>query len=161
MEQRGASPTMIMIVTTIVQKSKMKPSHLIWCDVSLKVKASGSGTSTTTAWTAPQTPPPGKSGQKSSTTPATQGRTRSEETEQIEILAVLKLFLTFFVTPPTGGVCSSFPPAPARWASTWWRPTGSSSLTPPGTLPMTFRVSSGSTALARPRRSLCTGSSPR
>lgn len=65
---------------------------LFWCDVSLKVKASGSGTSTTIAWTAPPTPPPGKSGPKSLTTPATRGRTRSDETEQtIEMLAVLKI----------------------------------------------------------------------
>ena len=42
----------------------------------MKVKASGSGTLTTIVWMAPPTPPPGRSGPKSLTTPVTQGNTR-------------------------------------------------------------------------------------
>lgn len=58
-------------------------------------------------------------------------------------------------------VCSSFQHGLALWGSTWWLPTGSSSLTPRGTPPMMSRVSLGSTASDSTRLYLCTGSSPR
>ena len=58
-------------------------------------------------------------------------------------------------------VCSSSQREPARSASTWWLPTGSSSSMPPGTRPTTSRVSSESTALANWRPSTSTGSLPR
>lgn len=41
--------------------------------MSVKVTESGTGTSTTIAWTAPLVPPPGKSGLKTLMTPVTQG----------------------------------------------------------------------------------------
>lgn len=151
-------------IKLIIKKKKMKPSDLILCDVSSKVKESGTGTLTTTAWMAPQTPPPGKSGPRSSTTPATSGRTWDDEMYEMNTKLSPPALSHFFPRlrhSPPEDVCSSFPPAPARWASTWWPPTGSSSSMPPGTPPTTFRVSSGSTALASWRRSLCTGSSHR
>lgn len=48
-------------------------SGFLNCNMSVKVKASGSGTLTTIAWMAPLTPPPGRSGLKSLTTPVTRG----------------------------------------------------------------------------------------
>lgn len=53
--------------------------------MSVKVKASGSGTLTTIAWMAPLAPPPGRSGLKNLMTPVTQGSIHTLNNEFVTV----------------------------------------------------------------------------
>lgn len=140
-------------------------SRFLICNMSVKVKESGSETSTTTVWTAPQTLWPERSGLKSLTTPVTQGNML------LHFLLNVKDWLNFCIFTQLTScplicfssevVCSSFQHEPALLASTLWQPTESSSLTPHGIPPMTSRVSSGCTDSDRSGLSTCTDSWPR